>query len=81
MLYPMKTKHAPTRFILLLAGLLLVFSAAAQEQSIRPGINRHFVDPDWQQWVNAFERTGREVYDKRHAIVAASKIRPGMAPI
>ena len=79
MLYPMKTKHAPTRFILLLAGLLLVFSAAAQEQSIRPGINRHFVDPDWQQWVGAFERTGREVYDKRHAIVAASKVRPGMA--
>ena len=78
MLYPMKTKHAPTRFILLLAGLLLVFSAAAQEQSIRPGINRHFVDPDWQQWVGAFERTGREVYDKRHAIVAASKVRPGM---
>ncbi|MGB5716831.1 MAG: hypothetical protein WBN81_07035 [Gammaproteobacteria bacterium] len=75
----MRTEHARIQIILLLAGLLLVFSAAAQEQSIRPGINRHFVDPDWQQWVNAFERTGREVYDKRHAIVAASKVRPGMA--
>jgi hypothetical protein len=50
---------------LLLSGLLLVFSATAQEQSIRPGINRHFVDPDWQQWVNTFERPGREVYDQR----------------
>ena len=79
MLYTMRTEHARIQIILLLAGLLLLFSAAAQEQSIRPGINRHFVNPEWQQWVNAFERTGREVYDKRHAIVAASKVRPGMA--
>ncbi len=79
MLYTMRRKHARTRIILLLAGLLLACSAAAQEQSIRPDINRHFVDPDWQQWVNTFERPGREVYDKRHAIVAASKVRPGMA--
>ena len=79
MLYSMRTEHARIQIILLLAGLLLLFSAAAQEQSIRPGINRHFVDPDWQQWVGTFERSGREVYDKRHAIVAASKVRPGMA--
>ena len=79
MLYTMRTEHARIQIILLLAGLLPVFSAAAQEQSIRPGINRHFVDPNWQQWVGTFERTGREVYDKRHAIVAASKVRPGMA--
>ena len=78
MLYAMKTEHRPVQIILLLCGLLLVFSAAAQEQSIRPGINRHFVDPDWQKWVNTFERPGREVYDQRHAIVAASKVRPGM---
>jgi ubiquinone/menaquinone biosynthesis C-methylase UbiE len=74
----MKTELHLVHIILLLCGLLLAFSAAAQEQSIRPGINRHFEDPDWQQWVNTFERPGREVYDQRHAIVAASKIRPGM---
>ncbi|MGB5442023.1 MAG: class I SAM-dependent methyltransferase [Gammaproteobacteria bacterium] len=74
----MRTKHPNVQVILLLAGLLLMFSAAAQEQSIRPGINRHFDDPDWQQWVNTFERPGREVYDKRLAIVAASQVRPGM---
>ena len=68
----------PIQTILLLCGLLLVFSAAAQEQSIRPGINRHFEDPDWQRWVSTFERPGREVYDQRHAIVTASKVRPGM---
>jgi ubiquinone/menaquinone biosynthesis C-methylase UbiE len=78
MLHTMKTEHGRIQIILLLSGLLLVFSAAAQEQSIRPGINRHFVDPDWQRWVNTFERPGREVYDQRHAIVAASQVRPGM---
>jgi ubiquinone/menaquinone biosynthesis C-methylase UbiE len=75
----MKMEHPRTRIILLLSGLLLVFAAAAQEQSVRPGINRHFIDPNWQQWVNAFERPGREVYDRRHAIVAASQVSPGMS--
>jgi len=74
----MKTEHRPVQIIFLLCGLLLIFSAAAQEQSIRPGINRHFENPNWQQWVNTFERPGREVYDQRHVIVAASKVRPGM---
>ena len=74
----MTTKHHLMRIIWQLAGLLLAFFAVAQEQSVRPGINRHFVDPDWQRWVNTFERPGREVYDKRHAIVAARRVRPGM---
>ena len=79
MLQTMKTYLFRRQIILLLSGLLLVFSVTAQEQSVRPGINRHFVNPDWQRWVNTFERPGREVYDKRLAIVAASQIRPGMA--
>jgi predicted methyltransferase len=74
----MKLKHRSTQIIVLLSGLLLVIAATAQEQSIRPGINRNFEDPDWQRWVNTFERPGREVYDRRHAIVAASRLRPGM---
>jgi ubiquinone/menaquinone biosynthesis C-methylase UbiE len=78
MLYAMKTEHRPIQIILLLSSLLLVFSAVAQEQSIRPGINRHFVDPNWQRWVNTFERPGREVYDQRYTIVAASMVHPGM---
>jgi ubiquinone/menaquinone biosynthesis C-methylase UbiE len=74
----MNTRHRATRTILLLTSLLLVQAVAAQEQSVRPGINRYFMDPEWQQWVNTFERPGREVYDKRHAIVAASRVVPGM---
>ena len=75
----MKTLPRPGHLLLLFAGLLPVFSASAGEQSVRPGINRHFEDPNWQQWVSTFERPGREVYDQRHAIVAASRVRPGMS--
>jgi ubiquinone/menaquinone biosynthesis C-methylase UbiE len=64
-------------------GLFSILIAAtlsfAEEQSISPGINSYYENPDWQQWVNTFERPGREVYDKRHAIVDATGIRPGMA--
>lgn len=74
----MKIAQHPARIMLLLTSLLLAFSAAAQEHSVRPGINDHFADPDWQQWVNTFERPGRELYDQRLAIVAASQVGPGM---
>lgn len=50
----------------------------AQEASVRPGVNRHFVDPAFEQWVARFERPGREVYDRRHQIVAATGVRAGM---
>jgi len=62
----------------LFSMLIFVSISHAQEQSVRPGINQYYENPNWQQWVNTFERRGREVYDKRHAIVDASGIRPGM---
>jgi len=69
----------PSRLALCLLILLLPFSLTqSREQSARPGINRHYENPNWQQWVNTFERSGREVYDKRHVIVAASAVQPGM---
>lgn len=65
--------------IVLLACLPLISGlVASQEQSVRPGVNRQYQDPEWEQWVNAFERPGREVFDQRHAIVAAVGIREGM---
>jgi ubiquinone/menaquinone biosynthesis C-methylase UbiE len=78
MLCQMSGEYRTLRVILLLCCLLPAVVAAAQEQSVHPGINRHFEDPDWQQWVRTFERPGREVYDRRHAIVAASKVHSGM---
>ena len=59
---------------------MLVFASIthAEEQNVRPGINRYYENPNWQQWVSTFERQGREVYDKRHAIVEASGVSSGM---
>ncbi len=62
----------------LISVLLSVSVLHAEQQSVRPGINRYYQNPDWQQWVNTFERPGREVYDKRYAIVQASGVTPGM---
>ena len=50
----------------------------AEEESVRPGINSYYMDPDWQQWVNQFETPGREVYDRRFDILQASAVSPGM---
>ena len=70
----------PSSLALVLLVLLLSFSnTQAGEQSVRPGVNRQYENPNWQQWVNTFERSGREVYDRRHAIVAASAVQPGMS--
>lgn len=77
----MMTLSRPSGLALCLFALLLCFNItlAREEPSIRPGVNRHYENPDWQRWVNTFEHSGREVYDKRHAIVAASAAQPGMA--
>jgi len=50
----------------------------AEEESVRPGINSYYMDPDWQQWVNQFETSGREVYDRRFDILNASSVSTGM---
>lgn len=50
----------------------------AAEQSVRPGINRAYEEPDFERWLETFERPGREVYDQRHRIAAATGLEPGM---
>jgi predicted methyltransferase len=55
----------------------LVFSVVARDGA-DPAINRPYLDPDFAQWVERFESPGREVYDQRMAIVAASGVKPGM---
>jgi ubiquinone/menaquinone biosynthesis C-methylase UbiE len=65
------------RFCLFLAGVFLCGSAAGQGAS--PEINAPYRNPNYEQWRRSFETEGREVYDRRHAIVAAARLRPGMA--
>lgn len=79
----MSTFHTPYRYTRHLYGLLIlclwfVAGLAASEQNVNPGINRHYQNPDYDHWVNIFERPGREVYDQREAIIEQLAIQPGM---
>jgi predicted methyltransferase len=53
-------------------------SVSAQQQSVAPGINKNFENPDVERWIKSFEREGRDVYDKRHEIVGLCELKPGM---
>lgn len=55
--------------------------ASFPENDVKPGINNEFLKPDLDvtQWVERFEKEGREIYDRRDQIVAATKIRRGEA--
>ena len=52
---------------------------AAQEKSVKPGINKSFENPNVDDFVSRFERDGREAYDHREEIVAALGLKSGMA--
>lgn len=64
---------------LFLGLALFSLATSAREPSVRPGINAPFENPAVTQWIEAFEREGREIWDKRHEIVAALDLKPGMA--
>lgn len=53
--------------------------ASVSENSVKPGINTEYLKPNLSvsNWVERFEKEGREIYDRRRQIMAAVKIRPG----
>ncbi len=52
--------------------------ATPLEASVNPGINDSYMgDIDVSQWVERFEREGREVIDHRFEIVAGTGLQPG----
>ena len=51
----------------------------AQQQSVKPGINKSFENPNVAEFVERFEREGRDAFDHRKQIVAALGLKPGMA--
>jgi ubiquinone/menaquinone biosynthesis C-methylase UbiE len=61
--------------VLLLAAAL----AAAQEKSVKPGINDAFKDPDVKKFQETFEGESREIFAARGKILAACKLTPGLA--
>lgn len=64
--------------LVFLAVLLAPSPAYALQQGADPGINQPYANPDFETWVGRFERPGREVYDKRQEIVAATGVDAGM---
>lgn len=54
-------------------------NASPAEKSVKPGINAEYLKPDLNvsNWVERFEKEGREIYDDREKIVAAARIRRG----
>ncbi len=61
----------------LLSGLLAADTGLSLAGA-DPAINRPYVNPDYGEWVERFERPGRELYDLRRAILAEADLRPGM---
>ena len=72
---------ASLRCLALLLILLFVGggTAAAQEKSVNPGINDSYKEPDPGEFKKRFETESREVFANREQIVAAAKVKPGMA--
>jgi predicted methyltransferase len=50
----------------------------AQQESVKPGINDTFKDPNVEEFIGRFEKEGREAFDRREEIVEACRIKPGM---
>ena len=59
--------------------MLLLLSCRAFGQGASPEINEQYRDPDYSRWQRNLETEGREVYEKRLAIVEAAAPRPGQA--
>jgi ubiquinone/menaquinone biosynthesis C-methylase UbiE len=66
------------RALLLAMFACLCAAVPAEEQNVNPDINRHYQNPEFERWVTIFESPGREVYDRREAIVGALALKPGM---
>ena len=50
----------------------------AEEINVNPGINSYYYDAKFEKWLKTFESPGREVYDKKEAILHEVQVKPGM---
>ncbi len=66
-----------TAFIVIVS-VAMACEAEAQKESVKPGINDQFKNPQVDSFVERFEKEGREIYDKREEVVAACGIKEGM---
>ncbi len=73
------TRSAVTVIAPVVLMLLLGVGLTHAEGGASSAINEPFRDPDFESWVERFERPGREVYDRREQILTATGVRAGMA--
>jgi predicted methyltransferase len=59
--------------------LLISCSLLAQDKSVNPGINKSFDAPNVLEFIERFEKEGRDAFDHRQEIVAALGLKDGMA--
>ena len=50
----------------------------AEEKSVNPGINKSFENPNVPDFIERFEKEGRDAFDHRKEILAALDLKPGM---
>jgi len=72
-----KLNHNLTKLVYILS-IFIMSNCLAQEENVRPGINDYYYDARFEQWLNTFERPGREVFDKKESIIQSLHIKPGM---
>lgn len=60
-------------------SMLIPVAAIGQQQSVKPGINDSFVDPNAGEYVERFEIESREVFNHRQAILRVCNVQPGQA--
>jgi ubiquinone/menaquinone biosynthesis C-methylase UbiE len=56
----------------------LVYAAGAQDESLSPGINKNYENPNVERIVKQYERDNRDVVEHSKEIVAACRLKPGM---
>jgi len=67
-----------TRYLLVFYLLALGLPVQAEAPAVGPDMNAYYYDADPGHWTEIFERSGREVFDRRFQIVEALGITPGM---
>lgn len=67
--------------ICIIAGLWVGPAAAQQPATVGQGVNERFLsrELDTAGMATRFESEGREAFDRRHSVIAALRLRPGLA--
>ncbi|MDX1385489.1 MAG: methyltransferase domain-containing protein, partial [Thermoanaerobaculia bacterium] len=76
---PRNVPDARPLAVLLLATAFAVPTALpAQEESLRPGINKVFSERELDRWIEMFEGEDRDVYTRRDEVLEIVGLEPGM---